>query len=241
MNETTLTQLKILVERVVRPVRASTARKRKMREELLSHVTAVFEEEASNSNEAAALDKTRARFGAAEELTAQLQMSMSASDAIHYYLERLLAPPGESVWRCAVRHASIAVVGSALIFATAWSLTARPSEVALGALFHLGAILVSVFLLVLELHILVEWMRRLVYEPARPKWLAWLAGAIALFVFPVTIHMPTDLFVNESSLENVALLLLWFAVSMVLLAFVLAQCADKKLRYQQEWATLPIE
>ena len=44
MNESTLTRLKIVVERAVRPVRASTARKRKMREELLAHVVGVFEE-----------------------------------------------------------------------------------------------------------------------------------------------------------------------------------------------------
>ena len=46
MNDCTLTQLKILVERVVRPVRASSERKRKMRDELLAHVSAVFEQEA---------------------------------------------------------------------------------------------------------------------------------------------------------------------------------------------------
>ena len=45
MNESTLTELKIIVERAVRPVRASTSRKRKMREELLAHVSGVFEEE----------------------------------------------------------------------------------------------------------------------------------------------------------------------------------------------------
>jgi hypothetical protein len=238
---TTNTQLKVLVERVVRPLKASTARKRKVREELLGHVTAVFEEEARKADEAAALDKTRLRFGAAEELTAQLQMSMQASDTINYYLERLLAPPGESVWRCAVRHALIAVVASAVIFAAAWSLTAQPSEITLGALLQLGAILGSVFLLVLELYFLVELMRRAVYEPARPKWQAWLVGTIAFIVFPVTVHVPTDLFSSESSLENLALVLIWFAISMVLLVGVLANLADKKLRYQQEWAMLPID
>ena len=45
MNESTLTRLKILVERAVRPVRASMCHKLKMREELLAHVRAVFEEE----------------------------------------------------------------------------------------------------------------------------------------------------------------------------------------------------
>ena len=49
MNESTLTQLKIIVERAVRPVRASTSRKRKMREELLAHVSGVFEEEAAQA------------------------------------------------------------------------------------------------------------------------------------------------------------------------------------------------
>jgi hypothetical protein len=44
MNESTLTQLKIIVERAVRPVRASIARKRKMREELLAHVVGVFDD-----------------------------------------------------------------------------------------------------------------------------------------------------------------------------------------------------
>ena len=59
MNESTLTQLKILVERAVRPVRASTARKRKMREELLAHVVGVFEEEAARlGGEEAALERT---------------------------------------------------------------------------------------------------------------------------------------------------------------------------------------
>jgi hypothetical protein len=55
MNESTLTQLKIVVERAVRPIRASMSRKRKMREELMAHVSAVFEEEAARlDNEQAA-------------------------------------------------------------------------------------------------------------------------------------------------------------------------------------------
>ena len=47
MNESSLTGLKIIVERTVRPVCASTSRKQKMREELLAHVSAVFEEESA--------------------------------------------------------------------------------------------------------------------------------------------------------------------------------------------------
>jgi hypothetical protein len=64
INESTLTQLKIIVERAVRPVRASTSRKRKMREELLAHVVGVFEEESANlGDERTALEQTALRFG----------------------------------------------------------------------------------------------------------------------------------------------------------------------------------
>ena len=72
MNDSTLTQLKVLVERAVRPVRASSSRKRKMREELLAHVSAVFKEEAARlHDEQAALEGTAMRFGNPTELTIQ--------------------------------------------------------------------------------------------------------------------------------------------------------------------------
>src|SRR5262249_61466072 len=86
MNESTLTQLKTLVERAVRPVRASMSRKRKMQEELLAHVSAVFEGEAARLlDEQAALERTAQRFGNPAELTGQLQTSVPTSD----FLQRL--------------------------------------------------------------------------------------------------------------------------------------------------------
>src|SRR5580704_13914544 len=80
MNESTLTQLKIIVERAVRPVRASTSRKRKMREELLAHVCDVYDEEAKLGDEQTALARTQERFGQAAELTGQLQASVPRGD-----------------------------------------------------------------------------------------------------------------------------------------------------------------
>ena len=44
MNESTMTGLKIIVERAVRPVQVSNTRRQKIREELLAHVGGVFEE-----------------------------------------------------------------------------------------------------------------------------------------------------------------------------------------------------
>lgn len=95
MNESTLTRLKIVVERAVRPVRASVSCKRKMREELLAHVIGVFEEEFSRlDDEHTALERTALRFGNPSEVTSQFQESVPAGDAITRFFE---GRPGESM------------------------------------------------------------------------------------------------------------------------------------------------
>ena len=76
MNDETLRELKIVIERAVRPVRASMARRRKMREELLAHLVSIFEEEASHGDEQAALERTQERFGDPRELSRQLQQTV---------------------------------------------------------------------------------------------------------------------------------------------------------------------
>ncbi|MBI1831056.1 MAG: hypothetical protein HYR84_06365 [Planctomycetes bacterium] len=78
MNDTVLAQLTALVESAVAPVLASRSRKEKMREELLAHVTAVFEQEfAQLGDEQAALARTSERFGKPADLTQQLQDSIT--------------------------------------------------------------------------------------------------------------------------------------------------------------------
>jgi hypothetical protein len=80
MNDSILKQLKIMVERIVQPIRASTAAKRTIQEELLAHVVEVFEEEVSRlADERAALTRTEQRFGNSSELTGQLQDSITIS------------------------------------------------------------------------------------------------------------------------------------------------------------------
>lgn len=74
MNDRTYRRLQHTVARAVRPLRASRTRKRAVQEELLAHVTAVFEEEfARVGSEPAALDETLNRFGLAEVLHPELQ------------------------------------------------------------------------------------------------------------------------------------------------------------------------
>ena len=77
MNEHTHRRLQNLVARAVRPLWASRSRKLAMQEELLAHVTAVFEEELARlGDERAALGEALDRFGLANELHTELQESV---------------------------------------------------------------------------------------------------------------------------------------------------------------------
>ncbi len=91
-----IAQMKI-VERAVRPVQASTARKRKMREELLAHLTEIFEEElASTRNPAAALDAAAKRFGDPSELAGELSSALPWMERVGFHYRALVwvARPG---------------------------------------------------------------------------------------------------------------------------------------------------
>lgn len=101
MNEHTETQLRIAVERIVRPLRAGRKRKLRMREELLGHLTAVFEEEcAGEQDEAAAVARAVARLGDPAALSRELQQSLpwmdrvemlNASESVGWNTRRMLA------------------------------------------------------------------------------------------------------------------------------------------------------
>ena len=105
MNDAILTELKLVVERAVRPVRATMARKRRMREELLTHLVSIMEEEADNLGDVhAALDASKRRFGDPGELTTQLQQVVPQWDRCRSILENMGVKPSESAWHLAAKH-----------------------------------------------------------------------------------------------------------------------------------------
>ena len=105
MNEAAEKELKILVERTVRPVRATIVRKRQMREELLAHLVSIFDEESQKvGDEQAALDQAKRRFGDPGELTTQLQQAVPRWDRWRSILENMGCQPDESAWHLAGKH-----------------------------------------------------------------------------------------------------------------------------------------
>jgi hypothetical protein len=99
-----LAQMKI-VERIVRPVRASTPRKRKMREELAAHLSAIYDQELKTlHNSTAALKAAASRLGDPAELAAELQEALPYHERISSFIERWFAwRAPESLGHFAVR------------------------------------------------------------------------------------------------------------------------------------------
>jgi ATP-dependent Clp protease ATP-binding subunit ClpC len=105
-------ELMVHVERAVRAVHASPARKRRMRQELLAHLTGLLEEEkARGGDEHQALAEALRRFGDPADLSRDLQASVPR---LERWLSRLFfRGPGESGLRYGAR---IAALGAAIVF-----------------------------------------------------------------------------------------------------------------------------
>jgi hypothetical protein len=252
MNEFPLTRLKVMVERAVRPVRSSTARKRKMREELLAHVSGVFEEEAKRGDEPAALARTQERFGPAAELTTQLQASVPRTDCFGRFAEELVYRPGESTLRQATR---LAVMVSLFFGAALLSVLLAQhrfpglgrSPIGTGQAWPIiPAVAAGVFCFTFLNH----WMRDALYGPSGRSWLraVLVGGAASLLIPGVTFGVCLTLTGEPwSSMMEIllpdrlgipllpwAMLLTWVPVA------VTAYVKEKELRYRREWDNLQI-
>jgi hypothetical protein len=241
MNESTLTRLKIIVERAVRPVRASTGRMRKMREELLAHVVGVFEEESAGlGNDRAALERTALRFGNAAEVTSQLQESVPAGDTIRRFFE---GRPGEATLWVLLRVAfvaSAAVLAGviAVLFAAGW-VTAFPRE----AMSTFGYVVFAVPVDFFAVAVLTDWIEKGVYNPAgvsRLRVALSAAGSLLLMLLFVAGVVWTKWPTGWDHLGAVPFAGVMVAYS-VALAWSLALLFAERRRYHEEWGRLPIE
>jgi ATP-dependent Clp protease ATP-binding subunit ClpC len=108
-------ELMVHVERAVRAVHASPARKQRMRQELLAHLTGLVEEEkARGGDEQQALAEALQRFGDPADLSRDLQASVPRLERWEAGLASgFLRRPGET----GLRHgARLAALGAAIMF-----------------------------------------------------------------------------------------------------------------------------
>ena len=245
MNESTLTRLKVLVERAVRPVRASAARKRKMREELLAHVVGVFEEEARLGDEQAALARTQERFGQAAELTCQLQASVPPSDSFERSAENFFGGSGGSALRLAARFAVAGgVLGSVLLGIMILISVLRGQGSEWLTVARVPSLLAPPWAAFIPFcgTLLIHGMWRALFGPAGRSWLrAGLVAVAAWLLVPVSsfalcLAVMADI---QKSLWEVVPLLPYGVVAPVALVAV-TYLVRSEFRDDREWARLDI-
>jgi hypothetical protein len=234
MNESTLTQLKILVERAVRPVRASASFKRKTREELLAHLSAVFEEEVSRlGEERAALERAGQRFGDPAELTGQLQESVPASDRFARFLEYVFLGNGVSALRLALRYALLTLFFPGAILLIAYLVQGRMAE---------WPIIVASAALAFVSILLVDALRDALFGPKGRSWgKAALVCVASWFLIPAVTFALCLTFsgdVRLSLMDVLPLLPGSLLMPAALISPAYAFAVDARSR--QEWASLPI-
>src|SRR5262249_42502586 len=244
MNEFTLNELKMLVERAVRPVRCSRFRKRQMREELLAHLITIFEEEAAKLNdERAALEQTARRFGQPAELSRQLQLSVPARDSLEAFLDRIWLRPGESLPRRAIRCALIFDAIVLLFILSCMLLLVPPSEwrmrLELYGTYQLS-ILLAFFLCAFGFTILSDWIRQSLYSASGRSWpRAILVLAASALLLPGFLAWGMQVSASKLTLSN-WLMMSCLEVLIPAAVVILAYGTKRQLHYLQEWASLQI-
>jgi hypothetical protein len=220
MNGATQTALKVVVERAVRPVRATRPRKRRMREELLGHLTSIFDEEVRRSgDEQTALDEAKRRFGDPRVLASELQDSVPRTGRFAYFFEQQ-PHPGESAISYAARNAVLVVFLYAAAIAILLPLMSLHGLLEtdtrfVGYLVHIG---VAVALLMLVVSLLLSGLRLAIFRGEAKRSFGSLVMVTGFYGL---------------------LALLCPVLGLPLLAMT-AKPLYRELRYQQEWASLDI-
>jgi len=244
MNQEISTPLKIIVERVVRPVVALNNQKRQLREELLAHVTAVFEDEHERTgNVQSALEATRNRLGDPTLLSAELQREIPGRHRAAVALEILERDSNKSLLRMAAIHFGLAIAFLLVTFL----LFGLPVAFFRGRLHEIGAILRVVGVMSITMGSITfavcfgaDRMGRAV---AAKKWRQafWFVGLATLFLpfwsFATYWALTSDLAASLDHLKFACLFAPFVPVGLILVS---RQLADE-VRHREEWASLDLD
>jgi hypothetical protein len=235
VNDITLNQLKVIVERSMRTVRVSADLGWRMRQELLAHVVAVFEEEAAQGgDDNLALDRTVQRLGNPAELAEQLQDSAPKSDRWVRFFEYVFAGVGVSRLRLVVHYALFGVLLGSILLAVKFT-QQRSFD---------WPVVVLLTVVPFFCVILVDQMREALFGPRGPSW-----PKVVLISFVPSCAIPGITFGlcwavsgdwRAGITDTLPLLDLWallIPATLIVVAYVFAVDAPTR----QEWAKLRLD
>jgi hypothetical protein len=242
-------ELMIHVERVVRPIRSLESRKDRMREELLTHLTSIFDEELARLGDRdAALQEAFRRLGDPAALTRELQATAPRQEAMGVMFERWFRPRrGEPVLRYAFRLSGLLAAYCAIVYLGASIITVQlpepardwPQRMWIGAVF-----LLFVTALVFPLTLLYLKMRGALCR-GRGVARSWLR-AIAWALLTGLVTLAFGLLMVLVSLGNLQvsleLMFVWYPFAVALpisLAAAALYFGPAQLRHL-EWVNLEI-
>ncbi|OHB83322.1 MAG: hypothetical protein A2V98_08130 [Planctomycetes bacterium RBG_16_64_12] len=247
MNDVVLTQLKVVVERAVRPVRASLVRKRRMREELLGHLVAIYDEEAGRLGEGpAALEQARQRFGDPRALTKELQAAVPQWDRLRRIIDKQRLEPRESLLhlagKCVFFMFGALVVTMLLMLPVLW-IRGRLHEI--GMILHIVLVMGTVMAAFSFVSVLMaDRLGRALFGPESERSLrrAVRYSLASLPLFPaMTLLMHWGLLGSFASSFVYLLPACCIAPASPLLFILLAHQGAEEMRHEEEWAELEIE
>lgn len=235
MNDSTLMELKIIVERAVRPVTASMTRKRKIREELLAHVCAVSDEESARlGDEAAALKEVARRFGDPAELSKQLQNSVPSFDRLLRFQDLLFGLSRISMFERALLWTLVMTIFPTAVMLALYYTQDRMNEWPIALIAPVTVFFAS---------FLMDHFRDAWLAPSGRNWRRFIvASAASCFLIPGAVFAVCLFFTGDlasSLLDSLPILLAGIPTPAVM--FGLTGLVAKELRLQREWASLQID
>lgn len=240
MSRESWTELTSVVDEVVSPLHAGTARKRRMSEELLGHLSSLFEVEFQRlGNEAEALAEAKHRFGEPQSLSRDLRKTLPWWERLRYVCEPIWSMLGSLRWESgeSVGH----FVGKHLLISPIWGVLrlingfARYGElpetrwllqIGFGTGIAVAAVLIGLIMC------LTDFSRRLFgNESQKSVWGAVVIAPLGLVILPLLMWAVLSGLLNEflpfHSIERarVASLYLFPVLTLVLLFMIARQVA----------------
>jgi hypothetical protein len=244
MNESTRNSLMVVIEKAVRPVRAGETRKLKMREELLAHLTSIYEEEFERcGDERAAVEAAQRRFGNPRELSKELQTTVPFADRISYLTEKLNYQPGESLLHFIARYmlGYAGMLGIMMFLLLPLALLGVAKDP-----WHLYLVIFTksypplLMLMVLWI-LLVAGMRKALFGEDRSRGRAIFYGLLSAAVMPLWAFVLYALCTGDlyGSIVHFGYACLIAPLAPLLLVAMTRQ-VDREIRIRAEWAELEI-
>ena len=247
MSDQVRGELRRIVEQAVRPLRASDARKMRMREEMFEHLSAIYAEELDRlGDDTAALARANERFGDPDDLVRELQGSLPGYERFLCACDLWRYRPGDSLLGYAGRHLVLALACMAvMVLFTLPAIWLRGRTWEIGVFLHV-ALVTALFstLFSASFALVGQRMGQILYGGETPRPMRALAGwcLLSLLVFPAstTLIYGGLMLSPDKALEGL-LIGCMAAPAAPFFFFMMGQSMRNQIVQEREWSQIELD